>query len=123
MRGTIQQAARRPREMPSLCIQNFVQDKAPCDKNNQGKVSSLQNAKFELSLNLGFKDSGIAQAIGSSVLPEIIPGRNTRSETIVKIKNSLILIGITALDKTALKASLNSCLKSIILAEEILEVK
>ncbi|MDD5148405.1 MAG: KEOPS complex subunit Pcc1 [Candidatus ainarchaeum sp.] len=82
----------------------------------------MQDAKFELSLKLDARDSGNAETIGSSILPEIESGRNKRSETIVKIKNSLVLINIQALDKTALRASLNSCLKSIILAEEILEV-
>jgi len=109
--------------VPCLRIQDFVQDKACSGKNSQGKVIALQNAKFELSLKLDFKEAGIAEAILSSIMPEITSGKNRRSETIVKIKNSLILIDIGALDKTALKASLNSCLKSIILGEEILEVK
>ncbi|MDD5163629.1 MAG: KEOPS complex subunit Pcc1 [Candidatus ainarchaeum sp.] len=83
----------------------------------------MQNAKFEFRLRLDFGNKEKAHSIGASIMPEITPYRNIRSETIVKIKNSLILIDIEALDKTALKASLNSCLKSIILAEEILEVE
>ena len=106
--------------MPCMCIQGFVQDKAGHCKNNKSKVIFLQEPKFELSIRLDFKNSENAETIFSSIMPEIDSGKNKRSETIVKVKNSSISLDIGAGDKTALRASLNSCLKTIILAEEIL---
>jgi tRNA threonylcarbamoyladenosine modification (KEOPS) complex Pcc1 subunit len=85
--------------------------------------SLRENMPFELRLQIAFANSAQALAIAESIKPEIGSRHNLRSETIVKIKNSCISINIKALDKTALRASLNSCLKSIILAKEILEVK
>ena len=60
-----------------------------------------------------------AETILNSIIPETKRIENKRSKTIVKIKNSCILITINALDRTALKAALNSCLKAIILAKEM----
>lgn len=89
----------------------------------QGRVFVLQEHVFELNLQLDFENSSKAETIVSAVMPEISARHNERSNTFVKIKNSFVSINIEALDKTALKASLNSCLKSIILAKNLLEVK
>ncbi|MBN1940551.1 MAG: hypothetical protein JW772_00045 [Candidatus Diapherotrites archaeon] len=69
-----------------------------------------------LSLDLGEN----AKIVFDSVRrPEM---KNNRAQTNIKLEKNLILIHIKAGDKTALKASLNSCLKSIILAKNLLEV-
>jgi tRNA threonylcarbamoyladenosine modification (KEOPS) complex Pcc1 subunit len=78
---------------------------------------------FEFNARLDFSSPQEAEIIVSSIVPEIKRQRHERAETIVKNKNSSVLINIKSKDKTALKASLNSCFKSIILAKEILEVK
>jgi len=89
----------------------------------QDRVFVLQEHVFELRLEMDFENPSKAEIIVASIMPEINSRHNERSETFVKIKNSFVSIIIKAADRTALKASLNSCLKSVILAKNLLEAK
>ena len=78
--------------------------------------------KFELYLNLHFlseKDAGI---ICKAVLPDISARHLKRSSISLSIKNRIISINIKAQDAVAMRASLNGCLNSIILAKNVTEV-
>ena len=78
-------------------------------------------ALFECGLKFEFSGNKEAKTVLASISPDLLK-KNPRSATIVNIKNACISINIKANDRTALKASLNSCFKSIILSESLLEV-
>lgn len=78
----------------------------------------------EISLRLEFPDSKSARIAMLSVFPKEKEKREheRRSSTEARVKNNSLLICIKAKDRTALKASLNSQLKLLGAAIEILEV-
>ena len=82
----------------------------------------LKQDKFELCLNLHFlneKDAGIAS---KAILPDVSARHLKRSSISLSIKNTIISINIKAQDAIAMRASLNGCLNSIILAKNVMEV-
>ncbi len=84
------------------------------------EAKGLSKKGFDLSISIAVpkKEAGIfLKAIG----PELNAVHAKRSATHVKIKNNAVQIGINASDATALRASVNSIVNSIILSKSILE--
>ncbi len=86
------------------------------------KTSKQDSSKFSLSLELLFQSKEKAAVAKKAVLPELNAKHAKRSKTSIGIKNRIISIDIKAQDPTAMRASLNGCLNSIILTEAISEV-
>lgn len=78
--------------------------------------------KFRLSLELGFKGKEQASLIAKAVRPELNARHAKRSATTIGIKKTRLAITIKAQDIVALRAALNSCLNSVIVAKEAMEV-
>jgi len=78
--------------------------------------------EFSLSLELHFPDGEKAGLVGNAVLPELKERHLKRSRVSLGIKKGIISINIKSQDAVAMRASLNGCLNSIILAESVLEV-
>jgi tRNA threonylcarbamoyladenosine modification (KEOPS) complex Pcc1 subunit len=78
--------------------------------------------KFSLSLELHFLDGEKAVLVGNAVLPELKERHLKRSRVSLGIKKGIISININSQDAVAMRASLNGCLNSIILAESVMEV-
>jgi len=84
------------------------------------KTSKQGKARLELDLTLDFpKGAGI---IKRAVQPELNAVHARRSTASIGIKSTTISINIKALDASALRASLNNLMGSIILSKDILEV-
>lgn len=86
------------------------------------RTSRPGNGKLGLNLKLQFPSSEKALLVKKAVTPELNAHYSKRSRTSIGIKNRIISINIKAQDPIAMRASLNSCLKSIILAKRITEV-
>jgi tRNA threonylcarbamoyladenosine modification (KEOPS) complex Pcc1 subunit len=78
--------------------------------------------EFGLCLELHFPPGEAAEIVGLAVLPEAKARHLKRSSVSLGIKKGIISINIRSQDTVAMRASLNGCLNSIILAESILEV-
>jgi len=74
-----------------------------------------------LNLKLDFP-KGQASLIKKAIQPEINAKHARRSTTSIGIKSTIISVNIKASDASALRASLNGCVSSIILSKNILEV-
>jgi len=60
--------------------------------------------------------------VREAILPELNAGHARRSVISFGIKNRIVSIDIVASDEPAMRASLNGCLNSIILAQSVMEV-
>ena len=78
--------------------------------------------KFELYLKLHFSNEKGASIACKAVLPDVNARHLKRSSISLSIKNRIISINIKAQDAIAMRASINGCLNSIILAENVREV-
>ena len=78
--------------------------------------------KFELGLKLHFLSERNASIACKTVLPDVSARHLKRSSISLSIKNRIISINIKAQDAVAMRASLNGCLNSIILAKNVMEV-
>ncbi|MBN2126807.1 MAG: CTAG/PCC1 family protein [Candidatus Diapherotrites archaeon] len=78
--------------------------------------------EFFFELKLFFPDSEKALIAFNSIKPELNDFHQKRSKAEIKINKNMFLLEINALDKTALKASVNAYLKQLNLIEELLEV-
>jgi len=87
------------------------------------RKSRQDSGKFGLRLKLQFPNQADAKIATSAVLPEANAPHAKRSRTSIGIKNRIISINIRASDASALRASMNSCLGSIIVSKRILEVE
>jgi tRNA threonylcarbamoyladenosine modification (KEOPS) complex Pcc1 subunit len=76
---------------------------------------------FLLEIKLVFDSSEQAKRFFKSIKPELAE-EFLRSKIIVAQKKNLLDIRVSASDKTALRASLNSILKPILLFEQIEEM-
>ncbi len=83
--------------------------------------TSKQN-EYKFSLKLSFPTEKKAQIALKAVQPEMKSKHARRSTTSLNIKKTTISINIKAQDKTALRASLNGCINSFILAKRAMEV-
>ena len=81
-----------------------------------------KQGKFGLSIKLLFPSQEKAKTTKNAISPELNTKHAKRSKTSIGIKNRIISIDIKAEDPTAMRASLNNCLKSIILIQAIREV-
>ncbi len=77
--------------------------------------------KFFFKINLFFEKNSLPKILLHSILPELLKEKRKRSETKAKIKKNVFSLIVTAKDKTALKASVNSYLKSVLLVLKIIE--
>ena len=80
-------------------------------------------SEFFLQLDLFFDNPKEPQIVLASIEPELLQEKKDRSSTKIKVNKSILSINIKAWDKTALKASVNSYLKSIILAKKTMDLK
>jgi len=64
----------------------------------------------------------MAEALQRAILPELKERHLKRSSVSLGIKKGIISINIRSQDAVAMRASLNGCLNSIILAESVMEV-
>ena len=78
-------------------------------------------SEYYLKLELFFPSETHAKSIFLSLQPEHLQEKKDRSRVKMQINKSILSIDIKAKDATALKASINSYLKSIILCNKILE--
>ena len=78
--------------------------------------------RYSLKLNLFFGNSKDAKIAHDSASVDMGNAFELRSKTTVKLKKDMLAIDIKAKDLTALRASLNSYLKSIALSINLLEV-
>ncbi|MFA4855025.1 MAG: KEOPS complex subunit Pcc1 [archaeon] len=78
--------------------------------------------EFSLSLELCFSGREMAEALQRAILPELKERHLKRSSVSLGIKKGIISINIRSQDAVAMRASLNGCLNSIILAESVMEV-
>lgn len=87
------------------------------------KTSRQGRAKpsLELSLTLSLP-KGQAGIIRRALAPELNAVHARRSTTSIGIKSTTLSVNIRALDASALRASLNSCLGSVIVSRNVLEV-
>jgi tRNA threonylcarbamoyladenosine modification (KEOPS) complex Pcc1 subunit len=76
---------------------------------------------FSLEIGLGFEDKAQALRFFKSIKPEL-EEEFLRSKTSVVQKGECLEISISASDKTALRASLNSIMKPLFLFEELDEL-
>lgn len=76
---------------------------------------------ISLTLNLFFESYEKAYNVLNALKPEINSTPEHRSKTTISIKNNCFTIKIISKDLTALKASINSYLKSIILINNLLK--
>jgi len=85
------------------------------------KKSRQNNARFGLSLKLLFPSEKQAAIAAESARPDLNAGHAKRSASAIGIKNRILSIDIKAEDPAALRASLNSCMNSIMLSKSIME--
>lgn len=78
--------------------------------------------EFSFSLELHFSSKERAEIVRRAVLPELKERHLKRSRVSLGIKKGIISINIKSQDAVAMRASLNGCLNSIILAESVMEV-
>ncbi|MCX6798483.1 MAG: KEOPS complex subunit Pcc1 [Candidatus Diapherotrites archaeon] len=76
---------------------------------------------FDLSIEIEMRPKEAEIAL-QAITPELGARQSARSSTAVNIKKGSLLVGISAGDKTALRAAANAALNSIILSKAILEV-
>ncbi len=86
------------------------------------KTSRQGKGKFDLSIKLSFPSEKKAEIAQRAVLPELNASHAKRSTTSISIKKTIISISIKADDAVALRAAINGCLNSIILASKMMEV-
>lgn len=80
------------------------------------------NYIYGFELNLFFEDTEIPEKILEVISMETNQRKTNRSETNVRLKKDMLSINIKAKDLTALRASFNTLLKSIMLSKRLLEV-
>ncbi len=85
-------------------------------------MSKQDNSLFNLCLELSFPNEKNAEIAGKAILPELNAPHSRRSTTSISIKNRIMSINIKAKDAVAMRAAVNGCLNSIVLAESIMEV-
>ncbi len=78
-------------------------------------------SEFEFFLELDFPSNERAEKVLNAISPELEAEKRLRSSSGVKVKRNTLSIYVQAKDRTALKASVNSVLKGIILSNELLE--
>lgn len=76
---------------------------------------------FFLDISVDFNSSDKAKSFFASIKPEL-GEEYFRSKTRISQKSSKILFEVSASDKTALRASLNSIMKPLILFKEVEEL-
>ena len=76
--------------------------------------------KHEMLISLGV--GKYAEAIFKAIKPELKQEHQKRSQTAIKVKKGMLLIDIKALDRTALRASLNGYLRLVLTANQLAEV-
>lgn len=76
---------------------------------------------FSLKIRLFFVDEKKAQAAFLAVSAETGQKHEKRSKTLMNINKNVVLLKIIALDAPALKASVNSYLKLLLLSEKLSE--
>ncbi len=74
------------------------------------------NCALSLSISMGSSAANLAM---NAVSPDLFSRHELRSKTSIRQNGEKILIEIDAKDSVALRASINSYLKSIILSEKI----
>ena len=77
---------------------------------------------FLLEIKLGFDSKDALKRFFSSIKPELSE-EFLRSSTKIAQKDEMLVIKISAQDKTALRASLNSLLKPLVLFTQLEELK
>jgi tRNA threonylcarbamoyladenosine modification (KEOPS) complex Pcc1 subunit len=79
------------------------------------------NKGFSLKLNLFFENERKARIVFFSLHPEWKHAKRKRSESKIKVKKGILSINIKASDATALRASIASFLKPVILSKKLIE--
>ena len=77
---------------------------------------------YALNLNLFFENNELTNNVFKVIEPELNQKIEHRSKTMIRVKNNCFTIKINSKDKTALKASINSYLKAIILCNKLNKV-
>lgn len=77
---------------------------------------------FLLEISLGFGSKDAAKRFFSSIKPEL-GGEYLRSSTTIALNEGTLKIRVNAQDKTALRASLNSLLKPLVLFTQLEELE
>ena len=77
--------------------------------------------QFSLNLRLFFPDEKQAGMVFRSISPELHGKHEKRAATNMDINKNVLSLNINASDATALKASLNSYLKLIILSDNLIK--
>lgn len=72
---------------------------------------------YSLALMMHFPSLGLARSVRDAILPEMGGKHERRSEARMNINKNVLSLTVNARDLTALKASVNSHMKLIILAE------
>jgi tRNA threonylcarbamoyladenosine modification (KEOPS) complex Pcc1 subunit len=81
-----------------------------------------KQSELGFSLKLFFPDEKEAQTALKAVQPELKKRNSKRSSSALSLKKTTISINIKARDKTALRASINTCMNSFIVAKRAMEV-
>jgi len=76
---------------------------------------------FSLDIKIGFDSKRQAMDFFKSIKPEL-DEEFGRSRTTVALKDKLLVVNVSASDKTALRASLNSLMKPLILFNDLEEL-
>ncbi|MEW6294936.1 MAG: KEOPS complex subunit Pcc1 [Candidatus Diapherotrites archaeon] len=79
--------------------------------------------KYEFSLKVLFPSAENAEVIINSFKPEFKREPSNRASSRALRKKNVLQLNIKALDLTALKASMNSALKAIILSHKLIELQ
>lgn len=79
------------------------------------------SAELRLCLKLYFPSEKHASVAVKAIQPDLNAGHARRSTTSIGIKNRIISLDIRAQDAVAMRASLNSCMNSIILSKSVME--
>jgi len=78
------------------------------------------NQKYEFSLKILFPSAENAEVIINSLKPELEREPSSRACSKALSKKNVLQLNIKALDLTALRASINSALKAIILSHQLI---
>ncbi len=78
------------------------------------------NPKHELKLELVFSKPAEPETIVKALKPDM-KQKYSRSKTIIRVDNKKLKIIIKSVDLTALRASFNSMLKSIIVSNDLIQ--
>lgn len=82
------------------------------------KALESVEAQFEIE----FDSQNEAEIVLSAIQPEILDSPSDRTTAQVKCENKTLIIDIKAQDSPSLRASVNSYLRWVILAQQVLEL-